>query len=142
MKTRERTEPAAEGFSSYASAARPSTPGEMTKAAPADVEGAAPEQTPEARTRLKWLRVAVGLNVAIAAFSMVMGKGLDALYWASIALFFAVMAQPPERVPKLLRIFSIAALAVLGLIKVVLWILEIKGALAAGFPQTLWPDAG
>ena len=127
MKTRESTKAAVGDSSSYASAARPPAPGEMTKAEPADVKGVEPEQTPEARAKLKWMRVLVGLNVVIATVSLAEGKGLDALYWASIALFFAVSAQPPGRVPKLLRVFSVAALVVLGVIKVVLWILEVRG---------------
>ena len=142
MKTRERTKAEVEEPRSYASAARPSTPGEMTKAEPADIRGGESEQTPDARARMMWLRVMVGLYVAIATVSMATGKGLDAIYWASIALFFAVTAQPPERVPKLLRLFSIAALVVLGVIKIVMWILEAKGALTAGFSQTLWQCAG
>jgi hypothetical protein len=127
MKTQEFTKAAAVEPRPYASAARPSTPGAMTKAEPADVERAESEQTQDAGAKLRRLRWIVGLYVAIATVSVAMGDALDSIFWASIALFFALLAQPSERVPKLLRYFSIAALVMLGIVKTVLWILKTRG---------------
>jgi hypothetical protein len=127
MKTQEFTKAATVEPRPYASAARPSTPGEMTKAEPADVERVESEPTQDAGTKLRRLRWMIVPYVAIATVSVAMGDAFDSIYWASIALFFAISAQPPERVPKLLRYFSIAAMVVLGVVKVVLWILKARG---------------
>lgn len=122
MKKQERAEATPEEPGWYAAAARPSTPGEMTKAEPAGVTKAEPEESPDAganRGRLRWI---VGPYVAFASVSVAQGEGFESMYWASLAFFFAVAAQPPERVPKLLRYLSIAAVVVLGVVKTVMWI--------------------
>ena len=126
MKTRDRTKAAVEEPRPYAPAARPSTPGEMTKAEPADITKAEPEETPDAGAKRRKLRWLVGLYVAVAAISVALGEGFDSIYWASLALFFAIAAEPRERVPKLLRYFAIAAVVVLAVVQVVLLILKLK----------------
>jgi hypothetical protein len=127
LKTQERTKTAVEEPLSYASAARPATPGEMTKAEPADVTKVEPEETPDAGVKRRNLRWIVGIYVVIATVSVGLGNAFDSIYWASIALFFAIVAQPRERVPKLLRYFAIAAVVVLGILQLVLMILRLKG---------------
>jgi hypothetical protein len=127
MKTRERTKAAAEEPRSYASAARPSTPGEMTKAESADITKAEPEETPDAGVKSRKLRWIVILYVVSATVAVALGNVFDSIYWASIALFFAISMQPRERVPKLLRYFSIAAAVVLAVVQFVLLILKVRG---------------
>ena len=127
MKTQERPKAAVEEPRSYASAARPSAPGEMTKAEPADITKAEPEETPDAAAKRRMLRWIVGLYVVIAAVAVALGNAFDSIYWASIALFFAIAAQPRGRVPKPLRYFSIAAVSVLAVVQIVLLILKLKG---------------
>ncbi|HEX8283844.1 MAG TPA: hypothetical protein VF588_10840 [Pyrinomonadaceae bacterium] len=126
MERRESTK-AVEEPTPYASAARPSTPGEMTKAGVADIARADSEESPdsgEKRGKLRWF---VGIYVVLATLSVALGEGFDSIYWASLALFFAIAAEPRDRVPKLLRYFAVAAVAVLGVVKLVMLILKAKG---------------
>ena len=127
MKTQEHTKAAVEEPRPYAPAARPSTPGEMTKAEPADITKAEPEKNPDAGEKRRMLRWVVGIYVIIATVSVALGNAFDSIYWASIALFFAIAAQPRERVPKLLRYFATAAVLVLAVVQVVQLILKLKG---------------
>jgi hypothetical protein len=127
MKTQEPTKSATGEPQWYASAARPSTPGELMRAEPADLTQAEPEESPEAvgkRRKMRWIIVTY---VVIASAAVAMGHVFDSIYWAAIALFFAVSLQPRERVPKLLRDFSFAALLVLTAVQVVLLIMKLKG---------------
>jgi hypothetical protein len=124
MKTREPTKAADEEPRWYASAARPSTPGEMTKAEPADLAEAEPEEDAGAKRRkMRWIVV---LYVVIASVAVALGNVFDSIYWAALALFFAIAAQPRARVPKLLRYFATAAALVLAVIQIVMLILKIK----------------
>lgn len=117
MKTRERTKPTAEESRWYESAARPSTPGEMTKAEPADLAQAEDEENAvEKGRRMRWIVV---LYVVIATIAVALGNVFDSIYWAALAFFYALAAQPRERVPKLLRYFSAAAVIVLTVVVLV-----------------------
>jgi hypothetical protein len=127
MKTQERTKAAAGEPQWYAPAARPSTPGGMTKAEPADVTETEPEENPDAGAKRRKMRWIVVIYVVIATVAVALGNVFDSLYWASIAFFFAIAAQPRERVPKLLRYFAVAAVAVLAVAQFVLLILKGKG---------------
>ncbi|MDT5272176.1 MAG: hypothetical protein QOH49_4362 [Acidobacteriota bacterium] len=124
MKTQERTKAAAAEPRWYASAAQPSTPGEMTKAEPADLTQAEPEEDAGAKRRkMRWFVI---LYVVIATVAVALGNTFDSIYWAAVALFFAIAAQPRERVTKLLRYFAAAAVLVLAVIQFVMLILKIK----------------
>jgi hypothetical protein len=126
MKTRERTKSTAEEPRWYESAARPSAPGELTKAEPAGLTEAGPEEGEDAGAKSRRMRWIVIIYVLIATVAVALGNVFDSIYWAAIALFFAVAVQPRERVPKLLRYFSIAAVMVLGVVQIVLFILKHK----------------
>ena len=126
MRTQERTKAAGGSSPSYASAARPPAPGELAKAEPAGIAQAGPEESADAGAKRKWLRWVVGLYVAIATVAVAMGNMFDSIYWASIALFFAVASQPRERVPKPLRYFATAAVLALGVFQLVRWILMLR----------------
>ncbi len=113
MKTRERSKPTGDESGWYASAARPSTPGEMTRAEPADLAQAEDEENADAGAKRRKMRRAVVIYVAVATMFVALGNVFDSIYWAAAALFFAISAQPRARVPKLLRYFSVAAVVVL-----------------------------
>ena len=126
MKTQEPGKAEAGEPQWYASAARPSTPGGLTKAEPADLT-TEPEQHTGAglsSRRVAWI---VGIYVVVASVEVALGRWFDSIYWASVAFFFAISLQPRERVPKLLRYFSIAAVLVLTVVQVVMLILQLKG---------------
>ena len=124
MKTRERTKPAADKPRPYASAEPPLTPGEMTKAEPADLVQAEPEEDlVEKRRKMRWIVV---LFVVIATVAVAIGNVFASINWAAMALFYAIAAQPRERVPKLLRYFATAAVLVFAVIQIVMLILKIK----------------
>ncbi|MFL6257718.1 MAG: hypothetical protein ACJ74T_22155 [Pyrinomonadaceae bacterium] len=103
----------------YATAARPSTPGELTKAEPAGITQAEPEENADAGVKSRKLRWIVGLYVVIATVAVALGNVFDSIFWASVAFFFAVSMQPKERVPKLLLYLAFAAMFVLTVIKVI-----------------------
>src|SRR5215213_3303846 len=103
MKSQERTKTEAEEPPWYASAARPSTPGEMTKAEPADLTKGEPEENPDAGMKSRKMRWIVGIYVVVASLAVARGNVFDSIFWASLALFFAIAAQPREHVSKLLR---------------------------------------
>ena len=127
MKTQERTKAAAGEPRPYAPAAHPSTPGEMTKAEPADITKAEPEENSDAGAKRRKMRWIVGTYVVVATIAVALGNVFDSIYWASIALLFALTLQPRERVPKLLRYFAAAVVVVLTVVQVVLLILKLKG---------------
>ena len=127
MKPREPTKTTAKEPNWYASAARPTAPGALTKAEPADLAQTEPEQKTSvgvSRRKVRWI---VGIYVVVASIALASGRGFDAVYWAAVAFFFAVSLQPRERVPKLLRYFSIAVVLVLTVVQVVMLILQLKG---------------
>jgi len=124
MKSQERTKTEAEEPPWYASAARPSTPGEMTKAEPADLVQAEPEEDlVEKRRKMRWIVV---LFVVIATVAVAIGNVFASINRAAMALFYAIAAQPRERVPKFLRYFATAAVLVFAVIQIVMLILKIK----------------
>ncbi|MFL6332800.1 MAG: hypothetical protein ACJ754_05575 [Pyrinomonadaceae bacterium] len=127
MKRQEPTKPATGEPQWYESAARVSTPGGLTKAKPGCVAKAEPGENPDAVGKRRKMRWIVGIYVVVATAAVATGNVFDSIYWAAIALFFAVSLQPRERVPKLLRYFSIAAVLALTAVQVVMLILKIKG---------------
>ena len=126
MKTRERTKPEAEGPQWYESAARPPGPGALTKAEPDGLVRAEPEENADAVRKRRKMRRVVVLYVVIATVAVALGNVFDSLNWAALALFFAIAAQPGERVPKLLRYSAVAAVLVFGIIQIVTLILKIR----------------
>ncbi|MBV8858326.1 MAG: hypothetical protein JOZ02_15445 [Acidobacteria bacterium] len=126
MKTQEREKGAAGEPRWYESAARPSPPGQMTQAEPADLAGAEPEKSTGAGVSMRKVRWIVGIYVVVATAEVALGRWFDSIYWASVAFFFAVSLQPRERVPKPLRYFALAAMLALTVVKVVLVLLELK----------------
>jgi hypothetical protein len=126
MKTQGRPKGAAEEPRWY-SAAHPSPPGEMTQAEPADLRQAEPEKQTGAGVSGRKVRWIVGIYVVVATIAVALGNVFDSIYWASIALLFAISLQPRERVPKLLRYFALAAVVALTVVQVVLLMLKIKG---------------
>lgn len=122
MKTPERTKAGEPRW--YESAAHPSTPGELTQAEPDERAQAESEEDAVAKRRkMRWIVVTY---VVIATVAVALGNVFDSLNWAAIALFFAIAAQPRERVPKLLRYFATAAVLMLAVIQIVMVILKIK----------------
>jgi hypothetical protein len=127
VKTQGRRKGAVEEPRPYAPLARTPTADGAAQAEHASVTKAEPEKDTDAdwgRGKLQWV---VGVYVVVAAVSGAVGERFESIYWTSFALFFAVATQPRERVPKLLRFFATAALTALVLIKVVMWILKLKG---------------
>lgn len=125
MKKQERTKTASEEPGWYTSAAHPSLPGELTKTEPADlVQGESEEEADAKRRRRRWPII---IYVAVATMAVALGNVFDSMYWAAVALFFAIAAQPRERVPKLLRYFASAAVMVLAIIQTVMFILKSRG---------------
>lgn len=124
MKRQEPTKPATGEPQWYTATARPPTPGELTKAEPADITTEPEKHTGLSSRRVGWI---VGIYVVVASVEVALGRWFDSIYWAAVALFFAVSLQPRERVPKLLRYFAAAALLVLTAVQVVLLILKLKG---------------
>jgi hypothetical protein len=128
MKTREREKGAAEEPRWYTAAAQPPAPGEMAQAEPADLKQAEPEKQTGAGVSSRKVRWIVGIYVVVATAAVALGNVFDSVYWASIALYFAISLQPRERVPKPLRYFSLAAVLALTVVQVVLLILKLKGS--------------
>lgn len=128
MKTRKPTMHTAEESRWYESAARPSTPGEMTKAEPADLAQADDEENADADAKRRKMRWAVVVYVVVATMFVALGNVFDSIYWAAAALFFAISAQPRARVPKLLRYFATAAVIVLTAVVFVRLIMKLWGA--------------
>ncbi|HEX8721726.1 MAG TPA: hypothetical protein VF736_13915 [Pyrinomonadaceae bacterium] len=126
MKTREHTKAAGGEPPSYASAARPPAPGGLTKAGHAAPAQAEPAEDADAGAKRRWLRWAVGLYVAVATVAVALGNTFDSIYWASIALFFAVASRPRGRVSKPLRFFATAAVLVLAVVQIVKSILKAR----------------
>jgi hypothetical protein len=126
VKTRGRTKSEAEEPHWYESAARPTAPGALTKAEPDDPARAEPEEDADAVEKRRKMRWIVVTYVPIATAAVAMGNVFDSMNWAALALFFAIAAQPRERVPKLLRYFATAAVLVLAIMQIVRWILHFK----------------
>lgn len=135
MKRRESTKAAAGEPAWYASAARPSTPGELTKVTPAELaeteaDGLASAESEESaessknKAKLRWLS---GFQAAIAAFFLLLGEEWYAMFLAASALYNAIEGETRWRVPKFVKvcvtILSIAA----SILMFVMVILKVRG---------------
>jgi hypothetical protein len=117
MKTQERTK---------ATTGETLPPGGLAKAEPGGLAAAADGETPGAGPDYRKMRWLAGLYAGVAALWVAAGDGFDAIFWASLALYFALAGESRRRVPKLVKYAAIALVTVLGVIKVVRVILQVR----------------
>ena len=118
MKTQERTK---------AAAGETLPTGGLAKAEPDGLAAAGVGETPGAGPDHRKLRWLAGLYAGVAALWLTAGEEFDAIFWASLALYFALAGESRRRVPKLVKYAAIALVTVLGVVKVVLVILKVRG---------------
>lgn len=135
MKTRDFKKAADEEPAWYASAARPSTPGELTRVPPAelaetepDAASAESEESADSSKNKAKQRWFAGLYAAIAAFSFVTGQEeLYVMLLVACAFLAALEGETRWRVPKLVKICASVLVVVLSIMMFVLMILKSRG---------------
>lgn len=116
----------------YASAARPSTPGELTKVPPAELAGTEPaalaaaesEESADARKNKAKLRRLAGLFAALAAFYLLLGEEWIAMFTAVCALSNALEGETRWRVPTFVKVCVGVLMAIFGILIFVQLILK------------------